>query len=35
VQAGARKALTEIRDAPDRAHAKGAIEAFARDDGVK
>ena len=35
VQAGARKALVEIRDAPDRAHAKQAIEAFARDYGVK
>ena len=35
VQAGARKALTEIRDAPDRAHAEQAIEAFARDYGVK
>jgi putative transposase len=35
VQAGARKALAEIRDAPDRAHAKQAIEAFARDYGVK
>jgi putative transposase len=35
VQAGARKALAEIRDAPDRDHAQRAIEAFARDDGVK
>jgi putative transposase len=35
VQAGARKALAEIRDAPDRAHAEQAIEAFARDYGVK
>jgi transposase-like protein len=35
VQAGARTALAEIRDAPDRAHAKQAIEASARDDGVK
>jgi transposase-like protein len=35
VQAGAGTALAEIRDAPDRAHAKQAIEAFARDDGVK
>jgi transposase-like protein len=34
-QAGARKALAEIRDAPDRDHAQRAIEAFARDDGVK
>jgi putative transposase len=31
VQAGARKALAEIRDAPDRDHAERAIEAFARD----
>src|SRR5215204_5516753 len=35
VQAGARKALAEIRDAPDREHAEQAIEAFARDYGVK
>jgi putative transposase len=35
VQAGARKALAEIRDAPDRAHAEQAIEAFTRDYGVK
>jgi putative transposase len=35
VQAGARKALAEIRDAPDRVHAEQAIEAFARDYGVK
>jgi putative transposase len=35
VQAGARKALVEIRDAPDRAHAEQAIEAFARDYGTK
>jgi transposase-like protein len=35
VQAGARTALAEIRDAPDRAHAEQAIQAFARDDGVK
>ena len=35
VQAGARTALSEIRDAPDRDHAKRAVEAFARDDGVK
>ena len=34
VQAGARKALAEIRDAPDREHAERAIELFARDDGV-
>jgi putative transposase len=35
VQAGARTALAEIRDAPDRDHARRAIEAFARDYGVK
>jgi putative transposase len=35
VQAGARKALAEIRDAPDREHAERAIEAFAADYGVK
>jgi putative transposase len=35
VQAGARKALAEIRDAPDRAHAQRAIEVFARDYGAK
>jgi putative transposase len=35
VQAGARRALVEIRDAPDRAHAEQAIEAFAGDYGVK
>jgi putative transposase len=35
VQAGARKALSEIRDAPDRDHAEQAIEVFARDYGVK
>jgi transposase-like protein len=35
VQAGARKALTEIRDAPDRDQAERAIEAFARDYGTK
>jgi putative transposase len=35
VQAGARKALVEIRDAPDRTHAQHAIEVFARDYGVK
>ena len=35
VQAGARKALVEIRDAPDRSHAQRAIEVFARDYGVK
>jgi putative transposase len=35
VQAGARKALAEIRDAPDRDQAERAIEGFARDDGSK
>jgi putative transposase len=35
VQAGARKALAEIRDAPDRQHAEQAIAVFARDYGVK
>jgi putative transposase len=35
VQAGARTALAEIRDAPDRQHARQAIAAFARDYGVK
>jgi putative transposase len=35
VLAGARRALTEIRDAPDREHAEQAIEVFARDYGVK
>jgi putative transposase len=35
VQAGARRALAEIRDAPDRDHAQRATEAFARDYGVK
>src|SRR5215216_3272835 len=35
VQAGARKALSEIRDAPDRDHAVCAIEVFARDYGAK
>src|SRR6266516_3720563 len=35
VQAGARKALAQIRDAPDRDHAQRAIEAFARDYRVK
>jgi putative transposase len=35
VHAGARRALTEIRDAPDREHAERAIEVFARDYGVK
>jgi putative transposase len=35
VQAGARRALAEIRDAPDRDHAQRAIEAFVRDYGTK
>jgi putative transposase len=35
MQAGARTALAEIRDAPDRDHAQRAIEIFARDYGVK
>jgi putative transposase len=35
VHAGARRALAEIRDAPDRDHAQHAIEAFAGDYGVK
>jgi putative transposase len=35
VQAGARKALAEIRDASDRGHAERAVEAFARDYGGK
>jgi putative transposase len=35
VQAGARKALAEVRDAADRDHAEQAIQAFARDYGVK
>jgi len=35
VQAGARKALAEIRDAPDRDSAQAAIEVFARDYGTK
>ena len=35
VQAGARKALSEIRDAPDRDCAQRAIEVFAHDYGVK
>ncbi len=34
VHPGARKALAEIRDAPDRQHAERAIELFARDYGV-
>jgi putative transposase len=35
VQPGARKALAEIRDAPDRDHAQRAIEVFACDYGAK
>jgi putative transposase len=35
VQPGARRALAQIRDAEDRTHAEQAIEAFARDYGVK
>jgi putative transposase len=35
VHVGARRALAEIRDAPDRDHARRAIEAFARDYGAK
>jgi transposase-like protein len=35
VQAGARKALAEIRDAPDRDHAQRAIQRFAGDYGAK
>jgi putative transposase len=35
VHAGARRALAEIRDAPDREHAERAIEVFARDYGVR
>jgi putative transposase len=35
VDAGARKALAEIRDAPDREHAEHAIEALTRDYGTK
>jgi transposase-like protein len=35
VQDGARKALSEIRDAPDRTDAQRAIEVFARDYGIK
>jgi putative transposase len=34
VQAGARRALAEIRDALDRQHAERAIQAFARDYGT-
>jgi putative transposase len=35
VHVGARRALAEVRDAPDRDHARRAIEAFARDYGAK
>ena len=35
MHAGARKAVAEIRDAPDREHAERAIGVFAGDDGVK
>jgi putative transposase len=35
VQAGARKALAEVRDAPDRDHARRAIEALVGDYGIK
>jgi putative transposase len=35
MQAGARQALAEIRDAPDRDHAEQAIAALVRDYGVK
>jgi transposase-like protein len=35
VQAGARTALAEIRDAPDRDSAQRAIQVFARDYGLK
>src|SRR6266702_3689863 len=35
VHAGARKALAEIRDAPDCDHAQQAIQAFARDYATK
>jgi putative transposase len=35
VHAGARRALAEVRDAADRDHAEQAIQAFARDYGVK
>jgi putative transposase len=35
VQAGPCKAMAEIHDAPDRDHAEQAIEAFARDYGLK
>ena len=35
VPTGARRALSEIRDAPDREHAEHAIEVLVRDYGVK
>ena len=35
VHTGARRALSEIRDAPDREHAEHAIEVLVRDYGVK
>ncbi len=35
VHAGARKALAEVRDAPDRDHAEQAIQALVRDYGAK
>jgi putative transposase len=35
VHAGARRALAEIRDAPDRQHAEWAVQVLARDYGVK
>ena len=35
VQVGARTALAEILDAPDRDHARAAIDAFAGDYGTK
>ena len=35
MHAGARAALVEIRDAPDRDHAEQAIQAWVRDYGVK
>jgi putative transposase len=35
VQAGARRALTEIIQAEDRAHAERAIEALVTDYGAK
>jgi len=35
VHAGARKALAEVRDAPDRDHAEQAVQALVRDYGAK